>query len=742
MFKPRPGQDEVLSYQSGRMGIAAVPGSGKTHTLSCLAAQLVADPRMQEGQEVLIVTLVNSAVQNFSARIATFIAEKGLLPNLGYRVRTLHGLAHDIVRERPDLVGLSDRFTILEEREAETIIHTIVNNLLPSKPELLEFYKNEQASPESFDIRKKWPETVESICSNIIRVAKDFQASPQSVKEQLTGTNFEDPLLAFAMDVYMEYQRALSFRSAVDFDDLISLAVKALTLDPDYLARLHWKWPFILEDEAQDSSRLQEIILNLLCGENGNWVRVGDPNQAIFETFTTASPEYLRKFLASADVKRCDLNHSGRSSPSIIWLANELVRWGRSLQEEKLRNALSLPYIFPVPAGDPQPNPPDNPAGIFLRAKDLSPEEELNFVVKSLENWLPSHPDQTCAVLVPRNDRGAELAEKLKSKNVPFLEMLRSSSSTRKIALALSTILQTLADPNHVGKLADSYEKVDEATSTEEEIKPRSGQEITQFIRNFRKCEELFTISEEKAATAADALEEGDRQKLSLFLDRVRRWQNATLLPIDQLLLIIGQGLFTSANDLALVHKLALSLERSAIHETAWQLPDFALELTRIASNQRKFLGFDEEDTGFEPDKHRGKALISTIHKAKGLEWDRVYILSANNYDFPFGQAYDNYIGEKWFIRDHLNLEAEMLAKFTALVKNDLAGLYQPEGIATQNSRVEYSAERLRLFFVAITRARKELCITWNTGRRGEAKQSMPFEAIRSAWEAKHAPAT
>ena len=94
MFKPRPGQIEVLSYTNGRMGISAVPGSGKTHTLSCLASQLVADPRLQEDQEVLIVTLVNSAVQNFSSRIAAFINEKGLLPNLGYRVRTLHGLAH------------------------------------------------------------------------------------------------------------------------------------------------------------------------------------------------------------------------------------------------------------------------------------------------------------------------------------------------------------------------------------------------------------------------------------------------------------------------------------------------------------------------------------------------------------------------------------------------------------------------------------------------------------------------
>ncbi|NIP85784.1 MAG: UvrD-helicase domain-containing protein, partial [Planctomycetales bacterium] len=60
-------------------------------------------------------------------------------------------------------------------------------------------------------------------------------------------------------------------------------------------------WPYILEDEAQDSSRLQEEILRKLAGKGGNWVRVGDPNQAIFETFTTADPKYLRDFMAKAD---------------------------------------------------------------------------------------------------------------------------------------------------------------------------------------------------------------------------------------------------------------------------------------------------------------------------------------------------------------------------------------------------------------------------------------------------------
>ena len=53
----------------------------------------------------------------------------------------------------------------------------------------------------------------------------------------------------------------------------------------------------------------------------------------------------------------------------------------------------------------------------------------------------------------------------------------------------------------------------------------------------------------------------------------------------------------------------------------------------------------------FDPDLHQGKAVVTTIHKAKGLEWDRVYLLSVNNYDFPAGSPHDTYIAEKDFIR-------------------------------------------------------------------------------------------
>ena len=253
------------------------------------------------------------------------------------------------------------------------------------------------------------------------------------------------------MAIYQDYERALAYRGAVDFDDLIRLALRALELDSDYLARLRHRWPYILEDEAQDSSRLQEKILRLLAGPAGNWVRVGDPNQAIYETFTTASPQYLRNFLVEPQVVPRDLPNSGRSTQSIIDLANRLVDWTQNEHPvEAVRRALvAPPYIEPTPPGDPQPNPDDDPLGIRFYLDGFPPEEEVTEVAASLERWLPDHPDWTVAVLVPRNDRGPlPWSRSSARRKIAILSSCSTArDATRAAAGALGNILAYLADP-------------------------------------------------------------------------------------------------------------------------------------------------------------------------------------------------------------------------------------------------------------------------------------------------------
>ncbi len=720
------------------MGVSAVPGSGKTWTLSMLAAKLVLEADLQDDQEVLVVTLVNSAVDNFSRRVGSVVREAGYLPNIGYRVRTLHGLAHDIVRERPDLIGLSDDFQIIDQQDAQDILQTAAQSWLNENAYQLDSYMSQDLdeSKMRWVQRDKYPELVARIASDFIRLAKDLQLLPQNLRYTLDVFPENLILMEMGLAIYADYQRALSYRGAVDFDDLVRLALQALRLDPEYLRRLHHRWPYILEDEAQDSSRLQELILQLLAGKDNGWVRVGDPNQAIYETFTTANPVYLRRFMQRDEVDARDLPNSGRSMQSIIDLANYLIDWSRDSHPSlAVRDALTPPYIEHTPAGDPQPNPPDKPEDVQFVAQGFAPQAEIAAVTKSLARWLPTHLDQTVAVLVPRNNRGFEMVDALKKADIPYIELLRSTPSTREAAGALGNIIRYLSDPASMKRLVTVYrvwrrnDRGDDALNAQMEANAKflaKCQRVEDFIwprgeRDWFKIQQIDGL-------LTDELE----AHLIAFRDLVRRWQESAELPIDQLVLTLAQDLFQSPADLAIAHKIALVLRRYADSHPESRLPELAQELAQIARNERRFLGFTAEDVGFNPDAHKGKVVIVTMHKAKGLEWDKVYLMSVNDYNFPSAQPQDSYISEPWYVRDHLNLEAETLAQLSTLHED--AGLFlYDEGSPTMKARDEYAAERLRLMYVGITRAKSALVVTWNTGQRGNAQPSVPFIALQ-AW--------
>jgi DNA helicase-2/ATP-dependent DNA helicase PcrA len=743
-FIPRLGQQKVLDYAGGKMGISAVPGSGKTHTLAELAARLVAE-RLGDDQQVLIVTLVNSAVDNFRSRINESVRALNLLPNFGYRVRTLHGLSHDIVRERPGLLGLSDDFGIIDDREAGAVRDEVVDAWLRAHPDSADPYLATEIDGKQAEWVKNqhWPRLVRDIADAFIKRAKDLQIPPEVLRERLArrqeeagpATSPGDLRLArMGTEIYADYQRSLAYRGVVDFADLIRLALEALRLDAEYLDRLRQRWPFILEDEAQDSSELQEQILRLLAGPSGNWVRVGDPNQAIYDTFTNANPHFLTNYLTEEGVVTATLNESGRSQPAIIELANTLVDWAADSHPTRdAREAFRRQHIEPTGPGDPQPNPANDPAAVQLVEREFTPQQELIAVADSLQRWLPDHPDWTVAVLAPRNKRGYELVDLLRRREIPVRELLQSTTSTRHTAGSLGNLLHCLADPTSAKKLATAFEVWRRGDRGD----PDAQDLVKAVKRRIRGCQIVEAYLWPRAdhdwlALIANDLPESELDLLIAFREAARRWHLAAALPVDQLVLTLANELFHEPAELALGHKLAILLRDVSRTHPTYRLTELVEELAVIARNERRFLGFDREDTGFEPPA--GEVTVTTMHKAKGLEWDRVYLLSLNNYDFPSGLAHDTYIAEKWFVRDHLNLPAEALGQLATLA-GDPAPYIERE--ATNAARQAYVSERLRLLYVAITRAKKDLLVTWNTGRRGDSQPAVPLIALQEAWESR-----
>jgi DNA helicase-2/ATP-dependent DNA helicase PcrA len=375
----------------------------------------------------------------------------------------------------------------------------------------------------------------------------------------------------------------------------------------------------------------------------------------------------------------------------------------------------------------------DDPSKVLLIGNGYSPGDELSLVAGSVVRWLDENPDKTAAVLVPRNVRGFQLVDALRKQGIePIDSLLRSTSTTRFAAGAIANILKYLSDPKSAKKLTTVYKVWRREDRDDEHLSDRL-KTVTKLINRLRKVEDYlwprvgYDWLEEIEGSGMDG---AIVEHLIEFREIAQRWQGTVLLPIDQMVLTLAQDLFTNSTELAIAHKLALLLSRAIKNNTDWHLPELTDELAVIAKNERRFIGFSEDDLGFDPDQYKGQVVISTMHKAKGLEWDRVYMMSVNNYDFPSGQEYDNYISEKWFIRDNLNLEAETIAQLDAALSHEEYDWYK-EGTASEVERVAYVKERLRLLYVGITRAEKELVITWNTGRRGDQQQALSFIALQ-----------
>ena len=123
----REDQLPIIKYEGGKMAVPAVPGAGKTFIVTNLVAKLLEEKKQGKGK-ILILTYMNSAVNNFKVRIKKILEEKKIEEKNSYEVMTIHSLAVKIIKEKPEIVMLNEDFNIADDLQKTIILNECINN--------------------------------------------------------------------------------------------------------------------------------------------------------------------------------------------------------------------------------------------------------------------------------------------------------------------------------------------------------------------------------------------------------------------------------------------------------------------------------------------------------------------------------------------------------------------------------------------------------------------------------------
>ncbi len=736
-YRLRRAQEAVMRYEGGRMAISAVPGSGKTLTLALLAAKLIIEGKVGPASEVLVVTVQNSAVDNISQRIRRLLTEQKL-PPVGYRVCTLHKLASDILRRRMDLAGVADDLVIVDDAESDRMMRNAAEVWRLNHAALWASFLPVDWQGGRDRLEKEWLEEMVRIGKEVTKLCKHLRFTPERAREFVEAHLADAEMTRLGVALYDHYDRTLRARGGLDFDDLIWRAIDALEQDPSFAENLRQRWPYILEDEAQDSSPLQESILRLLCGADGHWVRMGDPNQAINATFTAADPRFFRRFLEEPHVRRLTLPESGRCARPILEMANALVRWAsREHPERAIREMAFEPQeIIPTTPEDAQQNPPAEECRIYFRAEPFDKvDEEAQFVARAAANYIKRYPHHAVAVLCPAAWQGAKVVEEFKRlPKVPYEDLLRTTPEARNVARLLAAACRYVGDPTQTRPLVALWRELALA-GLWGEVPASRVRDVSTILRSVAFPEFFFPRA---TLTLAERLPENvslspeDEALLGRFTALVGRWLRAADLPIDQMLLAMGQDLFGERDEdlgaLAICHTLALKMRTLAQIHPEMRPHEYASELEAIAQNRRTLQELALPDAAYLTKP--GVIVVTTMHKAKGLEWDAVYLMCVDSLEFP-ATVDDPSRDEPYY----------MPGRAPALEARKRLERAAEEGVYTEGTdeviaqgRLETIAERLRLLYVAITRARRNLAFTWSRHNGSRPVEPALALSVLRAW--------
>ena len=554
---PRPDQKPVLEYEKGLMAVTAVAGAGKTTIMLALIIKL-----LEKGiapDNIFVLTYMDSAARTFRERIKNSFPDMSELPNIS----TIHGLSMRILRENNNHahLGLDVDFDIIDEIKKLKLITEILYT-------------------EGFDPKN---------AQNYERAISSFKNSKFKNYELLTPS---------FKRIYQKYQNSLKELNLIDYDDLLILSLELLKTNSKIREYYQNLAKVVIEDEAQDSSEIQQELINIIAHKFGNIIRCGDINQAITSTFTNSDTKGFKKFIEKSE--NVTMNFTARNSTGVINAANDLIKRGLKVSKTSFYEIETKPI---------QGKNIVNNNAVKLKIFDFE-EDEKKFIKDKIIEIKENDKNATIGILT-RTNKEAEIFAQYLKENINAKIITKSDSiSQNPVFKAVLAIFNFISNPMNNIIISNNLKTLIDLGFYKNEI---------ELIEKIKNQNSPFIL---------------ENNEDSPYWWDLRYFLELVTLPVVELAFKIGEFYFMN-NKIKKINIAPISSIVSKIYATAGNFEETLNKMNEI----NKKGGFNIKLIDDNDETKQGEIYVMTLHKSKGDEFDYVFI--PNMYDKNLGLSLD-----------------------------------------------------------------------------------------------------
>ncbi len=567
-------QQEAVEHVNGPLLILAGAGSGKTRVITLRAAYLI-DKCGVDPWNILAITFTNKAAAEMKERIHQ---EVGFGSDAIW-IATFHSTCVRILRRYINLLDYDTNFTIYDADDQKRLMKQIIKKM-------------------NLDTKKY----KEKALLNEISAAKDELISPLEYKVRAQG-NYAGEVKA---QVYQEYQKELKKNNALDFDDLIFKTVELLQDHAEVLRYYQDRFRYIMVDEYQDTNTAQFELIRLLANKEKNLCVVGDDDQSIYK-FRGANIHNILDFektYPNAKVIRLEQNY--RSTGNILNAANSVIENNKGRKGKTLWTSNG-----------------EGAKPIFCRLDDAY--EEAKYIAEAIrkEAKLKGRRYSDMAILYRTNAQSRILEERLILSGIPYKIVGGLNFYARKEIKDLISYLQILDNPSDdlgIRRIINVPKRGIGAT-TIERIQLYAESEEISFYEAMLHTERISSIkrSAAKVKEFADFLENLREESKNLLLSELMQKIIEGTGYVEELEAEDSEEARGRIENIDELLNKILTYEKEAENPS---LSNFLQEVSLVA---------DIDDYAEDQDY----VVLMTLHSAKGLEFDCVFLAGLEDGLFP-----------------------------------------------------------------------------------------------------------